>query len=204
MTHAPRRARALLVAALLSAPLALAACSDDGGSSDEPGTKDDAASHSSVEFRRVVSSASSQKQCSASPEKPSEEACAALADLACPTEAQDLDDDYLLACGTDAYRSEGFLLAGTEISKGIESAEAGKPEDHGWVIDLTLSPDATKTFAELTADLAGTGRQVALVVDGKVVSAPAPATTIEDGRLRLELGDVGQKAASDLARRLAS
>jgi preprotein translocase subunit SecD len=203
MTDVRRRARALLVAAVLTAPLALAACSDDG-SSKEPGTTDDAASHSSVEFRRVVSSTTDQKHCSSAPEKPSAEACAALADLACPTEAQDLDDDYLLACGTDAYRKVGFLLAVAEITEGIESAEAGKPEDHGWVIDLTLSPDATKAFAELTAELAGTGRQVALVADGKVISAPAPATAIEDGRVRLELGDVGQKAASDLAERLAS
>ena len=202
MTHVSRRTRALLALAALSAPLALSACSGDDSpkKSDEGG---DAASHSSVEFRRVISTSSDQKAC-ATGDAATEEACAALHDFTCPADAQDLDDDLLLACGTEAYRKVGFLLGAAEITKGIESAEAGKPEDHGWVIDLVLSPEATKTFAKLTADLAGTGRQVALVVDGAVVSAPAPATTIEDGRIRLELGDVGQKAASGLAQRLAS
>lgn len=202
MTDVSWRARALLAAAL-TAPLALGACSgDDSPKQSDPG--DDAASHSSVEFRRVVSTSSSQKSCTTVPDEPAEEACTALHDFSCPADAQYLDDDLVLACGTGAYRKEAFLLGKAEITRGIESAEAGKPEDHGWVIDLTLSSDATKTFAELTADLAGTGRQVALVADGKVISAPAPATTIEDGRIRLELGDVGQKAASDLAEKLAS
>ncbi|KAA1421370.1 hypothetical protein F0U44_03455 [Nocardioides humilatus] len=204
MLSLSRSRRALGALAALALPLALGACSGD-----EPKKKADpvaeAASHSSVEFRRVVSSTSGQKQCTSAPDAPSADACAALKDFACPTEPEDLDDDYLLVCGTDAYEREGFLLGKTEISRGIGSAEAGKPESaDGWVIDVVLTDDAGATLEQLTEELSGTGRQIALVVDGRVVTTIAPYDTITDGRLRITLGDTTAAKAADLATRLAS
>ena len=198
------RPRALLVAAVLLAPLGLAACSDD----DSPTEKSDAAraaERSTVEFRRVFSNTSDQKRCAAAPDEPSSEACAALEAFTCPTDAQDLDDDLLLACGTGTYERQAYLLGPAEISQGIESAEAGKPESAaGWAVDLVLTDDAAAQLAALTEELSGTGRQVALVEGGQVVTAVAPYDTISDGRLRIVLGDVTADVAADLAERLGS
>lgn len=203
MTPLPLRVRAVAALAL-AAPLLLAACSDDAPEKEKDPVAE-AASHSSVEFRRVVSTTSTRKQCSSAPDEPTADACAALRDLACPADAQDLDGGHLLVCGTGAYEREGYLLGPAEITQGIASAEAGRPESAGgWVIDLVLADDAAATLAELTGELSGTGRQIALVVDGRLVTAIAPYDTIDDGRLRITLGDVSAEKAAALAERLAS
>ncbi|MEZ0579628.1 hypothetical protein [Nocardioides sp. MH1] len=196
------RLPAALVA--LVAATTLTACSGD----DEPKSKDDpaaaAAADSSVEFRRVVSTTISEQGCTSAPEKPAADDCAALTAFTCPADAQDLADSFVIACGTGAYQHEAYLLGEPEITHGIASAEAGRPESAGgWVIDLQLTDDAGDKLASLTKELSGTGRQIALVQDGQVVTAVAPYATIEGGRLQISLGDTTAKAAAALADRLA-
>jgi protein-export membrane protein SecD len=54
------------------------------------------------------------------------------------------------------------------------------------VVIATLEPDAARAFAELTR--ANTGRKLAIVVDGRVQSAPVISAAIPGGRIQIELG----------------
>ena len=56
----------------------------------------------------------------------------------------------------------------------------------GGVILATLTDDCTETFARFTE--ANVGRQIALVVDGEVFSAPVVREPITGGKLSLDVG----------------
>jgi len=63
-------------------------------------------------------------------------------------------------------------------------------------VNFQLTPEGTKKFAELTT--ANIGRQMAIVIDGKVRSAPRINTPILVGQAQIS-GDFSMKEAKDLA-----
>jgi preprotein translocase subunit SecD len=65
-----------------------------------------------------------------------------------------------------------------------------------WCIDFTLTGDAAKTFGDLTTSLSG--RQLAIVLDRRVQSAPTVNTPITDGRGQIT-GSFTEQEAKDLA-----
>lgn len=109
-------------------------------------------------------------------------------------------DDPLAACDDEGVK---YSLEPARIVGGIESATAGIPAGQPtWVVTVDLDPAATEEFAELTAELVGTRRQLALVLDGRVLSAPTVQSPIQDGQLEIA-GDFTEEQATALADRLA-
>lgn len=98
-----------------------------------------------------------------------------------------IDDEsqYLVTCQEDGlykYVLAPAALSGTDI----DSAVAGLPQQGagGWQVDLTMTSDGAKKFAEITTELAGQQtpqNQFGIVLDGIVVSAPAVNEAILGG-----------------------
>lgn len=109
-------------------------------------------------------------------------------------------EEPLPACDDEGTK---YVLEPASIVGGVESATATlSPTVGAGVVEVDLDPEATATFGELSADLAGTMRQFAIVLDGRVLSAPTIETPILDGKLQIS-GDFTQETAEALAERLA-
>ncbi|MCR4752641.1 MAG: protein translocase subunit SecD [Eubacterium sp.] len=95
--------------------------------------------------------------------------------------------------------SEGtVVLQGTDIA-GAEGVayQDNKTGEHKYVVDLTLTSEGSKKFAEATE--ANLGKQIAIVYDGEVVSAPVVQSVITGGKAEITgMSDI------ESARKLAS
>ena len=73
-----------------------------------------------------------------------------------------------------------------------------------WEVDLTLYGKDVPAFAALTAGAADKStprNELALVIEGKVISAPAVSASITGGHLQVS-GDFTKQSATDLAKQL--
>ena len=90
--------------------------------------------------------------------------------------AVDDETQYLITCEKDntyKYALAPALLSGTDV----QSATAGLPTQGagGWQVDLTLTTDGAKKFADATKSLSAQkspNNQFAIILDGIVMSAP--------------------------------
>ena len=90
-----------------------------------------------------------------------------------------LDDEnqYLLTCQEDGLYK--YVLAPAAlIGEDIDTAAAGLPQQGagGWQVDLTMTTEGAKKFADITSELSRQQQpqnQFGIVLDGIVVSAPA-------------------------------
>jgi preprotein translocase subunit SecD len=97
------------------------------------------------------------------------------------------------------------MIQGTQLTK----AEAGIPAQQvQWVVDLTFDKTARETFAEVTRTIAnqtspitGQQKQFAIVLDGKVISAPTVNSPIPNGQAEIS-GNFTQTEAQTLANSL--
>lgn len=100
-------------------------------------------------------------------------------DCAKSTIAEGSSDDeaqYLVTCDKEStykYALAPALLSGTDV----QSATAGLPTQGagGWQVDLTLTTDGAKKFADATKSLSAQqspNNQFAIILDGIVMSAP--------------------------------
>lgn len=103
--------------------------------------------------------------------------------------------------GTSCYRLAEEKLTIDEV----ESIKSGPAQQGtGFVIDLTLNSDDAKAFGDLTGRLSKeqTPRnQVAVVVDGKVVTAPAVMDAITGGQVQIA-GNFTKASAEKLVKQL--
>lgn len=114
----------------------------------------------------------------------------------------DSPSDTIVAC--DRTGTSKFILApaevlGTQVSK----ASAGLDSQAGnqWTVALTFNGEGTKAFGALTSrvtSLASPANQVAIVLDGLVVSAPSINEAIPSGNAQIT-GNFSQTEAQDLA-----
>jgi SecD-like export protein len=105
-----------------------------------------------------------------------------------------------LAC--DAAGTK-YLLGNAAVEGGVVDAQAVQPLGAGgWVISLELDDEATDEFAGLTRQLVGSTTQVALVLDGEVLSATTINGVIDTGQLQVA-GDLTETEATELAARLS-
>ena len=65
-----------------------------------------------------------------------------------------------------------------------------------WVINLSFDDDGAAVLAEVTEDLAASGGQLAVVLDGKVISAPAVQEAITEGDVSFSGGFTEDQARS--------
>jgi hypothetical protein len=104
-----------------------------------------------------------------------------------------------LACDAKGTK---YLLGNAAVEGGVVAAEAVQAQGTiGWTVALQLDDKATGEFRDLTRELAGSPAQVALVLDGEVLSAPTIVGVIDSGTLQLA-GDYTKTEASELAAHL--
>lgn len=115
----------------------------------------------------------------------------------------------LITCDeTGAYK---FLLGPVEVtgseiadaSSGVIQTSTGASTGQ-WAVYMTFNPAGTKAFAEVTTRLValtGARNQFAIVLDGKVISAPATNSAITDGKPQIS-GGFTQQSAKTLADQL--
>ncbi|GEP34624.1 hypothetical protein NSZ01_23920 [Nocardioides szechwanensis] len=188
------RVRPLLAGVLAVCLGGLAGCGDDEPDRAEaPDVSSSVAPASPVELRVVLATDLEPP--------PDSQVLQQFDNLDCDAAPAEVAADEPLATCDDA--GVKYSLEPARIVGGIESASAGIPEGkEAWVVTLDLDAEATRTFADLTAELAVSRLQVAVVVDGRVVTAPLVQAPIADGRLQIA-ADLTEESATALADRLA-
>jgi preprotein translocase subunit SecD len=129
-----------------------------------------------------------------------------------PAPQPDDPDQPLVACevgddgGVIKYLLSRSVIEGTEL----EDASAGIPQGEvEWAVSLDIGNDTDKAhpegstggeddFETISSQLAGTGRQFAIVLDGQVLSAPVMNDPIRDGRSQIT-GNFNEDTATNLA-----
>jgi preprotein translocase subunit SecD len=136
-----------------------------------------------------------------------------FSDYTCPTKGQpgsrvvDRPGEPLITCDDDGFKYllSQAVIEGTELTK----STAGIPQNEiQWVVDLTFNSKARKTFADVTSTIAnatspitGQQKQFAIVLDGKVISAPTVESPIPNGQAQIS-GNFTQASAESLANSL--
>jgi preprotein translocase subunit SecD len=114
----------------------------------------------------------------------------------------DAPTDTIVAC--DRTGTSKFILAPAEVlGRQVSKAAAGIDTQAGnvWTVSLTFNGEGTKAFGALTSrvtSLASPQNQVAIVLDGLVVSAPSINEAIPSGNAQIT-GNFSQTEAQDLA-----
>jgi preprotein translocase subunit SecD len=114
----------------------------------------------------------------------------------------DVATDVILACSQDGGAK--YILAGAEVlGRQVSKATAGVDPTTGgnWFVSLTFNGEGTKAFGDQTArvvSLTAPQNQVAIVLDGLVVSAPRINEAIRGGSAQIT-GNFTQVEAQDLA-----
>jgi preprotein translocase subunit SecD len=106
------------------------------------------------------------------------------------------------ACGADGtrYTLGKVALDGTHVAE----VKAGQGTDLSWVVNLTLDDAGSKSFEQLTAELAtktAPQNQLAIVVRGRVVTAPTVMSPIPGGKVQLSSNFTrsdAEKTAADI------
>jgi preprotein translocase subunit SecD len=146
-------------------------------------------------------------------DNPGDEWLQKFAAYTCPTGKKqservvDKRDEPLVTCDEDGvkYLLSASMIQGTQLTR----AEAGIPQQQvQWAVDLTFDKTARQTFAEVTrqivnatSPLTGQQKQFAIVLDGRVLSAPVVNGVIPNGQAQIT-GDFTQTEAQSLANSL--
>ncbi|MFA6298020.1 MAG: hypothetical protein WC642_02550 [Nocardioides sp.] len=109
-------------------------------------------------------------------------------------------EEPLVACDDEGVK---YVLEPASIVGGIESASAEIPEGQlGWVVNIELDAGATDRFSDIAAELLDTGGQFAVVLEGRILTAPTVNAPITNGELEIS-GNFSEESAEALADRLA-
>jgi preprotein translocase subunit SecD len=137
---------------------------------------------------------------------PGDEWLAKYQAFTCPAkgaEAPPVADDPnqpLITCDDNGVK---YLLSKAVIEgTSLKSASAGIPQNStAWAVMLGLKGSARKTFADISRKLFNNGGQFAIVLDGKVLSAPGFDGVITDGNAQIT-GTFSESEATSLANSL--
>jgi preprotein translocase subunit SecD len=117
-------------------------------------------------------------------------------------------DQPLVTCDDNGVK---YLLGPVEIegadiadaSSGIATTQNGASTG-AWVVDISFNDDGTKKFADVTTrlfGLTGVQNQFAIVLDGRVITAPTTGGAFTDGKAQIS-GSFTQETAKTLADQL--
>jgi preprotein translocase subunit SecD len=126
----------------------------------------------------------------------------AFNDYECPPKGQatlveDDPDKPLVTCDENGvkYLLSKSMIEGTDLT----SASAGIPNQSvNWAVDLKFDGDGTQEFTKISQTLYGTQKQFAIVLDGRVISAPTMNGIITNGQAQIT-GDFTEAQATSLA-----
>ncbi|MEO3809140.1 protein translocase subunit SecD [Sphaerisporangium sp. B11E5] len=117
---------------------------------------------------------------------------------------QDNPDKQFVACSDDGsakYILDKAAVKGTEVS----GASAGVDSTTGeWIVQVTFKSKGASQFSQITGAITSQPQprnQLAMVLDGLVISAPVIEEPIPGGQARIS-GSFTQKTATDLANQL--
>jgi preprotein translocase subunit SecD len=120
----------------------------------------------------------------------------------CPAKGtvNDVPDQPLVTCGTGDDAQTKYLLSPAAIEgTDLKSASAGIPQQSvSWQVNLTLGGEGKQVFADLSRAMAGSPQQFAVVLDGRVISAPTFNGVIPDGSAQIS-GNFTEASANSLA-----
>lgn len=88
-------------------------------------------------------------------------------------------DNVSLKKGTYSAFMDGSSIASVQVAQQSHSAKGA------YVVNLTLTGDGAKKFAEVTRELVPTNGRIAIVLDGVVKSSPAVQNEITDGNVSI-------------------
>jgi preprotein translocase subunit SecD len=192
-------ARALI--AVLAA-LALAGCGNDGAADRPTGTASSSTpsqtpdgSAAKIQFRRVIAS-------EAAGQADTDSTRTELAAITCPedgataVEAAERD----LACDDKGTK---YLLSPAAYEGTAVSAAAAIPDNQaGWAVNVKLDAEGARALTKLSTELSDNGDQVAIEIDGVVLSASGFDGVITTGELQIT-GAFNERSAHELADRLS-
>ncbi len=128
-----------------------------------------------------------------------------FANFNCGDSFPNVSDQALFACSDDG--STKYLL-GPELIGGthVTDAQATIPQGEvAWVVSLKFDSEGTDRFSQATTQLAqqtSPMNQFAIVLDGKVVSAPSVSSAITGGSAEISGGNINETTAKQLANEL--
>jgi preprotein translocase subunit SecD len=131
-----------------------------------------------------------------------EQAAATYATLTCTedeTGTVDRPKDYVATCSDDGkakYLLGPAVLEGTQVKNATAGTRTGTGE---WVVNLDLNSKGSSAWATFTA--ANVGKQVAVTLDGKVITSPRINGAIPGGKTEIS-GSFTQTTATELANQL--
>jgi preprotein translocase subunit SecD len=133
-----------------------------------------------------------------------EQATAEFTALTCGTEVTPADGvdrsgDHVAACSEDGaakYLLGPAVVEGTAVTDAAAGTESGTG---AWIVNVDFDNAGSATWATYTAD--NVGNQVAITLDGRVVSAPTINNAIPGGTTQIT-GDFTQEEATALANQL--
>ncbi len=88
------------------------------------------------------------------------------------------------------------LLSGSQVANAKGAIRTDASGNNAYVVELTFTPEGAQIFAEATA--ANVGKQMPIVYDGKIISAPVVNTAITGGEAEIS-GMSSFEAAENLA-----
>jgi SecDF, P1 head subdomain len=115
--------------------------------------------------------------------------------------AQTLDRDRIVLVGPrrDKYILGPVVFDGSDVLRAVAIKQIGFQP--GWVVDFRLTAEATQRLADATKE--AVGKQLAIIVDGQVVSAPVVASPILNGAGSIT-GSFDEERAQALAAQLSA
>lgn len=108
----------------------------------------------------------------------------------------DMDGETKFELGPVEITGDAIASADAVFDAGSQGAIG-----QGWSIDFTTTDEGTDPWGEVTTRLAGSGTQLAIVVDRQVISAPSVDSPITNGTGTIT-GSFTQRRAEDLATQL--
>jgi preprotein translocase subunit SecD len=126
----------------------------------------------------------------------------AFNDFTCPSSKPIVDsaDKPLVTCGTGDDAATKYLLSPAAVEgTDLTGASAGIPQNQvQWQVDLSIGGQGKQVFADLSQNMVGTDKQFAIVLDGKVISAPTFNGVITNGDAQIS-GNFTEASANSLA-----
>ncbi|MDO5682757.1 MAG: protein translocase subunit SecD [Propionibacteriaceae bacterium] len=133
--------------------------------------------------------------------QPNDNDFADFAEYVCGEDVAEVSDQPLVACdrsGTEKYLLGPAMITGDRLT----TASAGVPQNQlNWVVNLEFDGQGATMFENATGALAANAdpqNRFAIVLDGRVISAPSVSQAIPGGRAEIS-GSFNEKSATDLA-----
>ncbi|HET7326631.1 MAG TPA: protein translocase subunit SecD [Nocardioidaceae bacterium] len=137
--------------------------------------------------------------------QPSDKLLQRYRNYTCPPQGEvdedlvDNPDRGLVTCDANGvkYLLSPAIIEGTELS---DASSGIPPNGGGYVVQLEFDDEASEVFGDVTAGINGTGRQFAIVLDGRVLTAP----TVSNGAIRTGQAEISGNFTQESAQALAN